>query len=140
VDSGGDGKMKTGDRIGVSDISGKIAREDAQPSIFLANVGGADPFICVYHEDEHLYPNGNYRTETWKYGVEIQKPKLRPWCLEDNVVNRVIRWKGTIDQHVILKAGEFDVELPDGWNTYKSLLGNCEWLDGDEWKPCGVEE
>jgi hypothetical protein len=140
VDCGGYGKMKTGDRVGVSDTSEENAKKDKCPSIVLANVGGSNPFICVHENDGHLYPDGDYRIQQWKYGVELPEPKLRPWKLEDNVVGRVIRWKSGNPQYAILKADESYVWIPGVWYDYEFILNNCEWLDGDEWRACGVEE
>lgn len=70
--------MKKGDSVYVSDESVKDALKKKKKRIYLSNVGGETPHICVAIAHEHLYPDGDYQTHKWKYAVPIPKEELVP--------------------------------------------------------------
>lgn len=64
--------LVSGCKVWVSDISEKKARANKKEHIFLANIGGRSPYICVNYGDEYLYPDGSYLTASWRYAIPVE--------------------------------------------------------------------
>lgn len=67
--------LTPGDKVWVSDESEEHAKRDKDERIFLTNVGGECPFVCVDGATDHLYPDGNYESLCWKFAIPARHPQ-----------------------------------------------------------------
>lgn len=141
-------ELTTGDLVYVSDISEEQAKELKIEAIFIAKID-KDFFSAVRGTAARhagrllcLLPTSG-ELDSWRYAVKVPKPKLVPWTFETAprlpfAIKPVAR--PAPHEFVVTEKTTDYLYSSSSKITYNSALKHHQWLDGDEWKPCGVIE
>lgn len=115
-------KLSRGDLVYVSDLSIDHAFRTSTPRIFLADVGGGWPVVCVSTGDEEKYPDGDYGIIHFRYAL----PVSASWYQIQDTVGLM---KGIVKNNYTL------IETTWTWEHYGG--NNAFSITADRWAKCG---